>query len=117
VKPRFQADADLHFDIVTGILRREPLVDFQSAQEILRDGMSDQQVLAAAHRDGRILVSHDVNTMPVAFQNYLEIGGRSPGLFLLSQSLSISTAIEELLLVWSLSEIEEWQNRIVWLPL
>ncbi len=31
MKIRFQADADLNQAIVTGILRREPIVDFQTA--------------------------------------------------------------------------------------
>jgi hypothetical protein len=47
VRPRFQADADLHFDIVTGVLRREPDIDFQSAPELLTEGMEDPEVLAA----------------------------------------------------------------------
>lgn len=30
--PRFQADADLDEDIVTGLLRRETYIDFQTAE-------------------------------------------------------------------------------------
>jgi hypothetical protein len=38
VKPRFQADADLNEDIVKGVLRREPGIDFQTATSA---GLSD----------------------------------------------------------------------------
>jgi hypothetical protein len=31
VKIRFQADADLNEDIVTGVTRREPAVDFRTS--------------------------------------------------------------------------------------
>jgi hypothetical protein len=33
MKIRFQADADLNEDIVTGVLRRVPEIDFQTATE------------------------------------------------------------------------------------
>jgi hypothetical protein len=48
VRVRFQADADLNFDIVAGVLRREPSIDFQSAQETLPEGMEDADVLGFA---------------------------------------------------------------------
>jgi hypothetical protein len=33
MKPRFQADADLNRQIVSAAKRREPMVDFRTAQE------------------------------------------------------------------------------------
>jgi hypothetical protein len=41
----------------------------------------------------------------------------SPGVILLREAISISTAIEELILIWSASEAEEWKGRLVWIPL
>jgi hypothetical protein len=64
VKVRFQADADLNEDIVTGVLRREPKVDFQTATAAGLRLLSDLEVLNLAAREGRILVSHDRRTMP-----------------------------------------------------
>jgi hypothetical protein len=43
---RFLADASLHFAIVTGCARREPAIDFLSAQSAKLDGMSDSDVLS-----------------------------------------------------------------------
>jgi hypothetical protein len=37
--------------------------------------------------------------------------------FLVPQSLEISRAIDELLLIWLASEASEWENRLEWLPL
>jgi hypothetical protein len=117
VRPRFQADADLHFDIVTGVLRREPAIDFQSAQELLTEAMEDPEVVAAAARQGRIVVSHDVNTMPEHFWRFLATHRHSPGLFLLPQTIPVAQAIEELVLIWAVSDAAEWEDRVVWLPL
>lgn len=116
MKPRFPADADLHFDIVAGVLRREPAVDFQSAQEVLTDGMTDPEVLSMASREGRILVSHDVSTMPLHFRRFLAEHGGSPGLLLIPQSMPISRAIDELVLIWCASVASEWRDTVVWLP-
>ena len=117
MRPRFQADADLHADIVTGVLRREPTIDFQTAQERLGEAMTDTEVLALSAAEGRVLVSHDVNTLPKHFGHFVADGQDSPGVFLIPQSLPLSRAIDELVLIWSASEAEEWHNLLVWLPL
>ncbi|PYU99253.1 MAG: hypothetical protein DMG10_25670 [Acidobacteria bacterium] len=116
MKITFQADADLNEDIVTGVRRREPALDFQTAAEGGLKGVPDEQVLALAAREGRVLVSHDRRTMPRAFGNFI-LTETSPGLLIVSQQTSIVLAIEELLLIWTASEVEEWINRICFIPL
>jgi hypothetical protein len=39
MKVRFQADSDLNEDIVTGVIRREPRIDFQTANEASLRGL------------------------------------------------------------------------------
>ncbi len=117
MSPLFQADADLHFDIVLGVLRRQPAIDFQSAQERLRDGTPDGEVLRIAATEGRILVSHDVSTRPSEFRRFLASQEYSPGLLLIPKTVSIGTAIEELVLLWAASTPADWRNRPSWLPL
>lgn len=117
MKIRFLADADLNKGIVTGLLRREPSLDFLTAQAAGLRRMNDPEVLALATDLSRVLVSHDVGTMPVHFRAYRDAGKQSPGVFLVPQSLDIGTAIDELLLIWLASEASEWEGRVVWLPL
>jgi hypothetical protein len=113
---RFQADADLNEDIVTGLVRRAPEIDFKTAEEAELGGLSDEVVLARAAADGRVLVSHDGKTMPGHFADLIA-SGESPGLLIIPQKLDVHTAIEELLMVWAASEAEEWKNRVARLPL
>jgi hypothetical protein len=40
-----------------------------------------------------------------------------PGVFIILQHLKIGAAIDELLLIWSASDSDEWINRILYLPL
>jgi Domain of unknown function (DUF5615) len=83
VKVRFLADADLNRAIVTGVLRREPTLDFLTAQEAALRGMNDSAVLALAAERQRILVSHDAGTMPDHFRAFRDAGKRSSGVFLI----------------------------------
>ena len=116
MKVRFQADADLHQMIVTALVRREPGVDFQTATAADLAGRTDPQVLDRAAAEGRVLVSHDQSTMPLHFADFIQ-SRQSAGLLIVSQHLPYSNVVEELLLIWTASEAEEWINRIAYLPL
>jgi predicted nuclease of predicted toxin-antitoxin system len=76
----------------------------------------DDQVLAIAARAQRILVTHDLKTMPSHFGEFVR-HSQSPGVFLISQKTSVADAIEALLLICLASKPEEWVNRICRLPL
>lgn len=117
MKVRFLADADLNKAIVNGVLRREPSVDFLTAHAARLRSMNDIQVLALAAEQRRVLVSHDVGTMPSHFSAFKKSGKQSSGVFLIPQSLDVGIAIEELLTVWLASEAVDWEDRLVWLPL
>jgi hypothetical protein len=117
VKVRFLADADLNKAIVSGVIRREPSVDFLTAHAAGLRGLTDPEVLTLAAQQRRVLVSHDVGTMPAHFRSFRRAGNRSAGVFLVPQSLDTGAAIEELMLIWRASDSAEWENRLVWLPL
>ncbi|MFS0519106.1 DUF5615 family PIN-like protein [Nostoc sp. UIC 10607] len=112
---RFQADADLRQAIVTGTIRRQPNLDFQSAHTALLEGKKDSEVLAIAAQDGRVLVTHDRRTMPAEFGEFI-MSKTSSGILILSQNLSVSDAIEALILVWEASTAEEWANQMMSIP-
>jgi hypothetical protein len=112
---RFQADNDLRWPIVHGILRRKPTIDFQSAQTAKLDGVVDEEVLARAAAEDRILVSHDFKTMPTHFRRFAS-NTRSPGVFLIPQDYPVGEAVDSLVLLWEASAPHEWQNRLILLP-
>ncbi|HLI82782.1 MAG TPA: DUF5615 family PIN-like protein [Bryobacteraceae bacterium] len=114
---RFLADADFNEMIVKGVLRREPSVDFSTVQAAGVRHLPDPDILAFAASEDRIVISHDVNTMPSHFADFRAAGNHSPGLFMISQSVDVGTAIEELLLIWAASEASEWEGQLAWLPL
>ena len=113
---RFLADADLDEGIVSGCLRREPTMDFLSANDAKLRGLPDPQVLRVAAEQDGVLISRDFRTIPRHFGEFLQATGSSPGLFLVKQSSPIGSVIEELVLIWSATGAEEWKNRLVRIP-
>jgi hypothetical protein len=116
VKVRFLADANFNQKIVAGLLLREPSLDFALPQVMIPERMRDPDVPDLAHSSGRILVSHDVTTMPRWFDRCVEQRSCA-GLILVPDRSPIRDVIEDLLLIWSLTEAEEWRDRLEWLPL
>jgi hypothetical protein len=116
VKPRLQADNDLRNSIRTGVLRREPSIDFQSAHKAGLEGLPDPEVLRLATVQNRILISHDENSMPGHFSDFLRAGNTSPGVLIVPQGVPTGRVIESILLIWIASEAGEWIDRIAWLP-
>jgi predicted nuclease of predicted toxin-antitoxin system len=116
MKMRFQADADLNQIIVLATTRREPGIDFLTAAVTDLAGRKDPEVLAIAAREGRVLVSHDQKTMPRHFAEFI-VHTSCPGVLIVPQHLPIAVVVEDLLLIWFLTEAEEWVNRIRYLPL
>ncbi|BDC52381.1 hypothetical protein F183_A46960 [Bryobacterales bacterium F-183] len=115
MRVRFQADNDLRHYIATGVQRRNPEIDFQTALAAGLDAMPDEDVLALCAKQGRILVSHDVTTMPRHFASFVQ-SHHCPGVFLISQSLPAKEAIDALMLIWEVSKPEDWHNQLCWIP-
>jgi hypothetical protein len=116
VSVRFLADADLDFAIVEGVRRREPSVNFRSANEAGLEGKADADVLELAAVEGRVLVSHDTSTISVHFAARLRAGLPSPGVLLAFQSSAVGDVVESLLIIWSASSESDWADQIHYLP-
>ena len=81
MRPCFLADENLNAKIITGLLRREPAIDFKTAKSADLLGSPDPEVLLVAARENRILVSHDRDTMAAHFSSFIETA-RSSGLII-----------------------------------
>ena len=112
MRVRYQADADLNQVILLAAVRREPTLNFQSAAAAGLAGHRDPEVLAIAAAEGRVLVTHDHKTMPRHFADFIT-AGTSPGVLVIPQHLSLSAAADDLILIWTATEAEEWINRIL----
>jgi hypothetical protein len=113
----FQADNDLKRIIVDATLRREPGIDFQTAQAARLDDLSDEAVLRMAASQSRILVSHDKRTMQKALASFVASGGTSLGVLLvIPQNAPIREVVETLILIWADDRGNDWKNLIAKIP-
>jgi hypothetical protein len=116
-QPQFLADHDLNEHIVEGLLRREPALRIVRAREVGMAQRPDAEVLEYAAAHGLILVSHDVNTMTAAAYERIAAGLPVAGLVMARQSDPVGAVIDDLVLIWSSSESDEWKDVVIFLPL
>jgi hypothetical protein len=113
VRIRFQADNDLNKLIVLAAFRREPAMDFQTAQKGHLDFLDDETVLEQAASEGRILI----RTMPKHFASFLARGNTSPGVLLvIPQDAPSRSVVDELVLIWADDRPEDWSNASTVVP-
>ena len=113
---RFQADNDLNFAIVKAVRRMQPAIDIASAHDCELDGRPDAEVLDRAATTGRVLISHDLQTMPDHFRSRSVSGDSSPGLLLALQSTPVRAVAESIVLVSRAAEQEELRDQVRNLP-
>ena len=113
----FAADENFNMQIVNGVLRRLPDVDILRVQDAGLEGADDSAVLEWAASEGRVLLTHDVNTITAIAYQRIAQRLPMPGVFEVSLRIPISIAIEEILLLAECSVAGEWEGQVNYLPL
>ena len=114
---RFLADENFNRKIVAGFIRRHPETDIVVAQDVDLTGLADEAVLEWAARESRVILTHDGRTMPQAAYERLALGQPMKGVFVIGETVSISVAIEELVMITECSVALEWEGVVAYLPL
>lgn len=112
----FLADEDFRNAILRGLVRRMRTLDIVRAQDVGLAGKPDPAVLEWAAQHERIVLTHDVSTMPAHAYARLRAGLRVPGVCVVPQSLPVGQAIEDLLLAMTCGVDEDWENQVRYLP-
>ena len=110
-------DEDFNNRILRGLLRLNPDLEIVRVQDAGLLGKEDTDVLEWAATEGRILLTHDAKTMKHHAYNRITAGLPMPGVFIVSQEISIGQAIEEILLLVECGLEGEWERRVIFLPL
>lgn len=114
---RLAADENLHHPILAGLRRRLPDLDVVRIQDAGMTARPDEEVLAWAATEGRVLVTHDVSTVPPIAWQRVELGQSMPGVVMVPDLQPRGRMIEDLVLLVQVYEPEEIENRVVYLPL
>jgi uncharacterized protein DUF5615 len=114
---RFATDEHIDRALIRGLLSRQPDLDIVRIQEARLLGADDRDILAWAATDGRILITHDRNTIPGFAYERVHAGETMPGAIILDDQLPLGKAIDELLILAVCSKDEEWRDQVVYIPM
>src|SRR5579862_5800305 len=113
----FFTDEDFNHHILRAVLRQLPLFDVLVLQEEGMSGALDPEVLDSACEEGRLLLTHDVNTMTNhAYQRMAE-GLHCPGVIIVPRWLSIGEAMADISLIAQVGNNTDFENQVIYLPL
>ena len=111
------SDENFDGDILRGLYRRCPDLDVVRVQDVGLSATPDPDILAWAAGEGRIVLTHDRDTMPSFAYDRVKAGLSLAGVFLVSDQMPIGQAIDEILLAVDCLTPEECENLVRFFPL
>lgn len=112
---RLAADEDFDGDIVRGLRRRLPGLDLVRVQDAGLSGASDASVLRWAAGEGRVLLTHDFDTLIGEAWTRVRAGLPLPGVVAVRQGMTTGPATDELELFVAASKEGEWEGQVFFL--
>jgi predicted nuclease of predicted toxin-antitoxin system len=113
---RFAADENFDGRILKGLLERLPELDIVRVQDTDIYQAPDPKLLDWLASEGRILLTHDLRTMPDFVYKRLNVGKPVPGVIEVHVHTPIGAAIDELELMIGAGKPEDFENLICYIP-
>ena len=114
---RIIVDENLDQRILRDLKRRLPALDYVVTREEGMKGAKDPSLLAWVAEQQRVLVTHDVNTIPTHAYERIDASLVMPGAIIVPEDLGIGVAIEELAVVIECGDPADLDNQVIYLPL
>ena len=114
---RFVADENFDGRIIRSLQRDYPDTDIVRVQDTGFYKAPDPSVLDWAANEDRIVLTHDIKTMVDFAYERIRLGLPMVGMIAVRRSLPIKRAMADLRTIVGASEMSEWKNRVIFLPL
>jgi hypothetical protein len=114
---RFLTDEDFDGRLTSALLARVPGLDLVRVQDVGLMHTSDPAILEWAAAEGRIVLTHDRNTMTGFASTRVKAGQPMPGLFVVDRQASPSRILDDLEAMAAASEMDEWRDQITFISL
>ena len=111
------ADENLDGNIVRGVMRRVRGVDVVRVQDVGLAGADDPTVLAWAAEHGRVLITHDVETVTRFAFERVDAALPMPGVIEVTAWAPIGKAVEDLALILECLADGDLQDQVLYIPL
>lgn len=103
----FLADENFNRNLVRALKRRQPDIDILAVQEVGLGGADDPTVLEWAATQARILLTHDVQTLPGFAYARVKAGRSMPGVVEVPIDIAMHVAANDIILIATASEPSE----------
>lgn len=114
---RLLSDENFNGRILRALRRQIPDLDVMRMQDTPLSGTDDPALLELAATEGRVVLTHDVETLVGYAWDRVRSGRSMPGVIVVSTDRPIGPAIEDLEILILASEPEELDAQIRFLPL
>jgi hypothetical protein len=114
---KLATDENFDGDILRGLLRLLPDLDIIRIQDVGLAGSLDPAILAWAADEGRILLTHDRETVPGFAYERIRAGLPMPGVFLVSDRMAKGLAIDQLSLAVQCLDMNDCRDLILHFPM
>ena len=94
-----------------------PNIDLVRVQDVGLRQASDSLILEWAANNERILLTHDIKTMPDFGYFRVSEGLSMSGILVVPEAVFYNEVIQHLLLILGASEADEWRDKVTFLPL
>jgi predicted nuclease of predicted toxin-antitoxin system len=114
---RLLVDQNFNGHILDGLTRREPNLEVLHVRDVGLAAAPDPTILEWAATQGRVLLTYDRRTIPSSAYARVATGQPMPGVFLVSDEMPISQAIDEILLAVHCLSPDECKDIVKYFPL
>jgi predicted nuclease of predicted toxin-antitoxin system len=104
---RFLTDEDFDGRLTNALLARVPGLDLVRVQDVGLRHTPDPDILSWAAAEGRIVLSHDRNTMTGFASTRVKAGEPMPGLFIVDRLASFGRVLNDLEAMAAASDLDD----------
>lgn len=113
----FLVDQNFNEHIVDGLTRRDATLDFTHVRDVGLAEAPDPTILEWAAAHGLVLLTHDRKTMVPFAYDRVAAALPMPGVFLVSDDMSVGKAIEQILIAVHCLSAEACKNLVWYFPM
>jgi hypothetical protein len=114
---RFAADENFDGHILNGLRARLPELDVVRVQDTVMYQSPDDKLLVWLADEGRILLTHDVRTMPRFVYERVHARQPVPGVIEVHKDTPIGVAVDELEVAIGAGTPEDFENQVKYIPI
>jgi hypothetical protein len=116
---RYLLDENVDPIFRTDLLKRNPKIIIWKIGDpgVPTKGSADTEILEWCEENNFVLITNNRKSMPGHLKDHVAKERHIPGIIELNPKMNMGETIEELILIWTASEITEYRDLIVYLPI